>query len=37
MIRNLQDLEIFVAAAEQGGLSAAARRLDLSPAVASAA
>lgn len=36
MIRHLQDLEIFVAAAEHGGLSAAARRLDLSPAVASA-
>jgi len=35
-IRNLHDLDIFVATAEQGGLSAAARRLDLSPAVASA-
>ncbi|WP_307726643.1 LysR family transcriptional regulator [uncultured Massilia sp.] len=35
-IRNLQDLEIFVATAEQGGLSAAARLLDISPAVASA-
>jgi DNA-binding transcriptional LysR family regulator len=35
-IRNLLDLDIFVAAAEQGGLSAAARRLNLSPAVASA-
>jgi DNA-binding transcriptional LysR family regulator len=35
-IRSLQDLEIFVATAEQGGLSAAARLLDISPAVASA-
>lgn len=35
-IRNLHDLDIFVAAAEHGGLSAAARRLELSPAVASA-
>ena len=35
-VRNLLDLDIFVAAAEHGGLSAAARRLDLSPAVASA-
>jgi DNA-binding transcriptional LysR family regulator len=35
-IRNLQDLEIFVATAGQGGLSAAARLLDVSPAVASA-
>ena len=35
-IRNLHDLDIFVATAEHGGLSAAARRLDLSPAVASA-
>ena len=36
-IRNLQDLEVFVAAAEGGGLSAAARALNLSPAVTSAA
>lgn len=36
-IKNLQDLEIFVRAAESGGLSAAARMLELSPAVASAA
>jgi DNA-binding transcriptional LysR family regulator len=35
-IRNLQDLEIFVATAAQGSLSAAARQLELSPAVASA-
>jgi DNA-binding transcriptional LysR family regulator len=35
-IKNLQDLETFVATAEQGSLSAAARRLDISPAVASA-
>ena len=35
-IRNLQDLELFVACADHGGLSAAARLLDLSPAVASA-
>jgi len=35
-IKNLSDLEIFIATAESGGLSAAARRLDLSPAVASA-
>ncbi len=33
---NLRDLELFVTTAEQGGLSAAARLLDLSPAVASA-
>jgi len=32
----VQDLEIFVATAEHGSLSAAARQLDLSPAVASA-
>ena len=36
-IKNLQDLEIFVRTADSGGLSAAARSLDLSPAVASAA
>lgn len=36
-IKNLQLLEIFVAAADHGGLSAAARQLALSPAVASAA
>ena len=35
-IRNVQDLEIFVATAEHGSLSAAARQLGLSPAVASA-
>lgn len=33
---NLRDLELFIATAEQGGLSAAARLLDVSPAVASA-
>lgn len=36
-IRNLADLEIFVCTADSGGLSAAARKLDLSPAVTSAA
>lgn len=36
-IKNLADLEIFVCTADSGGLSAAARRLDLSPAVTSAA
>lgn len=36
-IKNLQDLEIFVRIADNGGLTAAARLLDLSPAVASAA
>ena len=36
-INNLQDLDIFVKTAECGGLSAAARMLDISPAVASAA
>lgn len=35
-IKNLHDLEVFVCAAEQGSLSAAARQLDLSPALASA-
>jgi DNA-binding transcriptional LysR family regulator len=35
-IKNLQDLAIFVATAEQGSLSAAARLLEISPAVASA-
>ncbi|MBB1059472.1 LysR family transcriptional regulator [Marilutibacter spongiae] len=35
-MRALNDLRLFVQAAELGGLSAAARRLDLSPAVASA-
>ena len=35
-IRNLQDLDIFVATAGLGGLSKAARQLDISPAVASA-
>jgi DNA-binding transcriptional LysR family regulator len=33
---NLRDLELFVTTAEQGGLSAAARLLEISPAVASA-
>jgi DNA-binding transcriptional LysR family regulator len=33
---NLRDLELFVTTAEQGGLSAAARALAISPAVASA-
>ena len=36
MVR-LEDLCIFVAAADHGGFSAAARELDLTPAVASAA
>lgn len=35
-IKNLHDLEIFVLTADSGSLSAAARLLDLSPAVASA-
>jgi DNA-binding transcriptional LysR family regulator len=35
-IRSVQDLAIFVASADHGSLSAAARQLDLSPAVASA-
>jgi DNA-binding transcriptional LysR family regulator len=35
-IRSVQDLEIFVATAEHGGLSAAARQLAISPALASA-
>jgi DNA-binding transcriptional LysR family regulator len=35
-IRHVQDLEIFVATAGHGSLSAAARQLELSPAVASA-
>ncbi|MBL8398108.1 MAG: LysR family transcriptional regulator [Candidatus Accumulibacter sp.] len=35
-IKNLQDLQIFVLTADSGSLSAAARILDLSPAVASA-
>ncbi|HRD50574.1 MAG: LysR family transcriptional regulator [Candidatus Competibacter sp.] len=35
-IKNLHDLEIFVLTAHSGSLSAAARALDLSPAVASA-
>jgi DNA-binding transcriptional LysR family regulator len=35
-IRNLQDLATFVATAEQGSLSSAARLLEISPAVASA-
>lgn len=36
-IKNLQDLDLFVRTADYGGLSAAARALNLSPAVASAA
>jgi DNA-binding transcriptional LysR family regulator len=35
-IKNLHDLEMFVRAAELGSLSAAARQLNLSPALASA-
>ncbi len=35
-IRSLHDLDLFVRAAELGSLSAAARQLDLSPALASA-
>ena len=35
-IKNLQDLRIFVLTADTGSISAAARMLDLSPAVASA-
>lgn len=35
-INRLDDLKVFVAAAETGSFSAAARRLDLSPVVASA-
>ncbi|WP_205750546.1 LysR family transcriptional regulator [Azonexus hydrophilus] len=35
-IKNLHDLQLFVRAAELGSLSAAARQLDLSPALASA-
>lgn len=35
-IKNLNDLELFVRAAERGSLSAAARQLGLSPALASA-
>lgn len=35
-IKNLQDIQIFVLSADYGSLSAAARTLDLSPAVASA-
>lgn len=35
-MKALQDLEIFVKTADTGGLSAAARLLDISPAVASA-
>ncbi|HVK53745.1 MAG TPA: LysR family transcriptional regulator [Burkholderiales bacterium] len=36
-MRSLQDLEVFVKAADTGSLSAAARALDITPAVASAA
>jgi DNA-binding transcriptional LysR family regulator len=36
-IKNLQNLEVFVRTADSGGLSAAARLLGISPAVASAA
>lgn len=35
-LKNLQDLRLFVVTADQGSLSAAARTLDLTPAVASA-
>jgi len=35
-IKNLQDLKVFVLTAKTGSLSAAARQLDLSPAVVSA-
>ncbi len=35
-IKNLHDLQVFVQTADAGSLSAAARRLNLSPAVASA-
>ena len=35
-IKNLQDLQVFVLTADHGSLTAAARSLDLSPAVASA-
>lgn len=35
--KKLSDLEIFICTADSGGLSAAARKLDLSPAVTSAA
>jgi len=34
---RLEDIQVFVAAVDHGGLSAAARRLDLTPAVASSA
>jgi DNA-binding transcriptional LysR family regulator len=34
-IRNLQDLRVFVLAADSGSLSTAAQMLELSPAVAS--
>lgn len=36
-IKNLSDLEIFISTADSGGLSAAARKMNLSPAVTSAA
>jgi len=36
-MKALQDLEIFIRTADSGSLSAAARQLDISPAVASAA
>ncbi|WP_417532992.1 LysR family transcriptional regulator [Marinobacterium stanieri] len=36
-MRSLQDLRIFIETARQGSLSGAARQMDLSPAVASAA
>src|SRR5574343_1246595 len=36
-MRMLRDMEVFVLAADTGSLSAAARRLDMSPAAASLA
>ncbi len=36
-MKNLQDLRIFIETARVGSLSACARNLELSPAVASAA
>ncbi len=37
MIEKLEDIGVFVRTADNGGLSAAARSLDITPAVASAA
>ena len=36
-MRMLRDMEVFILAADTGSLSAAARRLDMSPAAASLA